>query len=338
MAEVLDVVRSQRASLLRRETRTTRAMFDEWAALARLVAQERASLAERMRREVEHGGVIRASWLHAYGRLDELGVQIAGEVDGFTRRVVPVIGEFLHDAEVHGYRSATTVASTAGIPQGDLIRADLNARAVERVAALTAREAPVGRVLLDAGREAASMLRDELLRGATLGENPLTIARRMTRVADVPLARARTIARTEAMRAYRGSQVETWSTIEAVEGWVWVSAADANTCAACLAMHGTEHPTTDELESHPNCRCVPAPLVPGVRVVERTGAQIIRSMDEAELTRRVGPTRARLLRGGQLTPADLVGVRESPVWGRTRGLASVESALANAAARRAATL
>lgn len=336
MAEVIAVVREHRRRLIARERETTRAMVREWSGLRDLIEREQTSLAARMQRAVDAGDVIRPTWLHTEGRLGELAAQVAGEVERFTRRAVPLIGGHIVDAAELGVGSAGAGAGAAGVSGEAIIAATLQPRPVERLVAVTQRGAPVQRVLASMGEDAAVLLRQELLRGAALGENPLRVASRMRQVADVPLSRARTIARTEAMRAFRGGSLDTLRRIPDVEGWVWVAAADA--CVACAVMHGEVFPMSEELESHPNCRCVPAPQVPGQTVVEETGEQRIRAMDEGELTSLVGPEKAAALRGGRIVPRDLVGERLSPVWGRTRGPATLSRALTNAATRRAATL
>lgn len=44
------------------------------------------------------------------------------------------------------------------------------------------------------------------------------------------------------------------------EGWQWVAQLDKNTCRSCIMHHGEKH-MSGELHSHPNCRCVMAPLL-----------------------------------------------------------------------------
>nr|DAV80459.1 MAG TPA: minor capsid protein [Caudoviricetes sp.] len=44
------------------------------------------------------------------------------------------------------------------------------------------------------------------------------------------------------------------------EGWQWVAQLDKNTCRSCIMHHGEKH-MTGTLHSHPNCRCVMAPLL-----------------------------------------------------------------------------
>lgn len=44
------------------------------------------------------------------------------------------------------------------------------------------------------------------------------------------------------------------------QGWQWVAQLDKNTCRSCIMHHGEKH-LSGELHSHPNCRCVMAPLL-----------------------------------------------------------------------------
>ena len=44
------------------------------------------------------------------------------------------------------------------------------------------------------------------------------------------------------------------------EGWQWVAQLDKNTCRSCIMHHGEKH-MSGTLHSHPNCRCVMAPLI-----------------------------------------------------------------------------
>jgi hypothetical protein len=44
------------------------------------------------------------------------------------------------------------------------------------------------------------------------------------------------------------------------QGWQWVAQLDKNTCRSCIMHHGEKH-MSGELHSHPNCRCVMAPLL-----------------------------------------------------------------------------
>jgi SPP1 gp7 family putative phage head morphogenesis protein len=335
-AEVLEVVGRYQRQLAAREAGATRRLIEDHARLRAMMDREAAALADRIRRTQVTGERIRPSWVHRQGRLAELQAQLRAEVDGFARAAAPTIGGQVSEAAALGQRAAgASVATASGALSPELVAATLPDAALRDLGAVSAPSAPVGRILATMGDDAAAMLRDELLRGIALGEHPWQTARRMTRVADVPLARARTIARTETMRAYRGANVATFAAIPEVDGWVWIAGADRNTCGACWAMHGTVHPDGTPLESHPNCRCVPAPNVTGQRRLVEPGADRLRAMPEGELAAILGPRKARAIAERRITPADLVGSRTSPVWGVTRSEASLAQALRNAKARKA---
>lgn len=77
-------------------------------------------------------------------------------------------------------------------------------------------------------------------------------------------SRAETIARTETIRAYReASRLSYDANKSVVQGYTRLCALDTRTCAACWALHGTEHTTSEVMPSHPNCRCVMVPKVVG---------------------------------------------------------------------------
>nr|DAR85126.1 MAG TPA: minor capsid protein [Caudoviricetes sp.] len=44
------------------------------------------------------------------------------------------------------------------------------------------------------------------------------------------------------------------------QGWQWVAQLDKKTCRSCIMHHGEKH-MSGTLHSHPNCRCVMAPLL-----------------------------------------------------------------------------
>lgn len=110
------------------------------------------------------------------------------------------------------------------------------------------------------GDEAATEVKDALVTGVTLGSNPKVIARNVEQALGIARSRSLVIARTEALRAYRSAQLLTFqANDDVVDSWIWQSALSKRTCAACIAMSGTEHPLSEPMESHPCCRCSPLP-------------------------------------------------------------------------------
>lgn len=332
--EILRVVREYRAALVAREAQAVARLVEDHRGLASWLDREASALEDRMRRARDAGEEIRPSWLHSKGRLDELAAQLQAETEAFTRAAAANVSGLVTDAAEIGQRAGgAAVTTAAGALSPPIVAATLPGDALTALGAVTARSAPVGAILADMAGDMGGILRGTLLTGLAAGEHPWQIARRMTRVADVPLRRARTVARTETMRAYRSANLETFRQIPQLGGWVWIAGLDGRTCGACYALHGTEHPVTEELESHPNCRCVPAPLVPDLPPLVEPGAERMARMSEEDLVRRFGPGKGRALADGSILPEDLIGVRRSPVWGVTRSEASLTGARARAAAR-----
>lgn len=74
------------------------------------------------------------------------------------------------------------------------------------------------------------------------------------------LSRALTIARTELAEAHhRAGQAFEQANTDVMAGWTWIATLSSRTCIGCLSMHGTEHPSDEEMLSHQNCRCTRAP-------------------------------------------------------------------------------
>lgn len=108
---------------------------------------------------------------------------------------------------------------------------------------------------------AQAVMKQELLRGITVGSNPMATARRIMKRAEGAfnggLSRAMTIARTETLDAHRAAGLASSKlNREVLTNWRWFCHLGGRTCAACLSMHGREF-ELDEFgpEGHQNCRC-----------------------------------------------------------------------------------
>jgi SPP1 gp7 family putative phage head morphogenesis protein len=168
-------------------------------------------------------------------------------------------------------------------------------------------------------REAArSTLAGLISTSFTAGVNPLVTAREISRqFAGLTYTRAATIARTEmAVAGWEGTQRD-YARDPVVNAWQWMATFDGNACEICTTMHGTEYPTSQRLESHPNCRCTMVPVTDAFRPIGagETGIEQMRAMNYPALAQIWGPTRARLIAGG-VNPRSLIGSRRHPVFGR----------------------
>lgn len=106
-----------------------------------------------------------------------------------------------------------------------------------------------------------------LAEGISEGLNPNQMARNITdRVDKVGITRARTLARTETIRAHHQATIQEYENagVEGVKVKAeWSTARDSRVCPICAPLEGQEY----DLETirpmiprHPNCRCVALPL------------------------------------------------------------------------------
>lgn len=183
-------------------------------------------------------------------------------------------------------------------------------------------------------------LRRALVRGVAVGDNPVTVARDLIAHTGTAfnggLPRAVTIARTEMLDATRAAE-QAWEETNpgVMAGWAWVAALDSKCCAACLAMHGTEHPPEESgPDGHPRCRCARVPRTRSwedlgirglrdTRPVIQTGEEWLGDQDDTTVTQILGPTRADLWRTGRADLSDMVTVRDNPDWRRSHTLTPI---------------
>jgi len=107
----------------------------------------------------------------------------------------------------------------------------------------------------------------QLAQGLAEGRNPREMARTINdRIDKIGLTRARTLARTETIRAHHTATIQEYRNF-AVEGVVviaeWQTAQDARVCPRCQGLQGREF-DLEQIEGmiplHPNCRCIALPL------------------------------------------------------------------------------
>jgi SPP1 gp7 family putative phage head morphogenesis protein len=210
------------------------------------------------------------------------------------------------------------------------------------------RSGPLAELLAQFGALAAHDARSSLILGIALGEHPSKVARRVRDSLGIPLHRARTIARTEQLRAYREGHRRWYeANNRVVKGWVWHSARGRNTCVACWAMHGTHHPLNEPMGTHPNCRCA---MVPETRtwhelgfgsvsdanestVAITPGADLFARLKPSEQLHILGPKAYAAYHDGAVDIGDFVHKRRSRDWGVTRSRGSLARALVRAERR-----
>lgn len=112
----------------------------------------------------------------------------------------------------------------------------------------------------------AQSLTRELTQGLAQGDNPLTIARRISQsIENIPIRRARAIARTEIIRAHAEGQLDAMEQMGLEEVGVmveWSTAGDDRVCPLCSPMDGVVFKIKEArglIPRHTNCRCAHIP-------------------------------------------------------------------------------
>lgn len=186
-----------------------------------------------------------------------------------------------------------------------------------------------------------NVVRQELVRGITVGDNPRVTALRMLgRVEDrfnFGLSRSLTIARTESLDAYRNANSAfANANSDVLQGWQWFAELDDRTCVACVALHGEFFPLEEPgPDGHQNCRCTRLDVTRpwrelGFDVDEPASIfpsrdDFIDGLDEDSRVRLFGAQRDAMLRDGTATLRDFVEERPADGWRRSFGVRSLSA-------------
>ena len=184
--------------------------------------------------------------------------------------------------------------------------------------------------------EQAAVMKQALMRGVAVGENPRRAAaimlQRLESAFDGGRRRAETIARTEILDAQRaGALASRLRNTDVLAGWEWQATLDVRTCPACLGMHGRSFPVDQGgPDGHQNCRCTSIPILKPWRELgfdmDEPGSSRVdarawfNEQPEKTQVQIMGPERLRRLRSGDLSWDDLAVRRENPGWRDSYGV------------------
>lgn len=280
-------------------------------------------LIELVQQEVERQGVATAAQLFRLERYQELQRQIAVEMERLGR----LTGDVTQQAQARAIRESIdaqrviAIASARGSQAAAQIAVgwvNLPVFAVEDLIGAT-RSGPLADLIASFGEETARVLTNELVSGLALGTGPRKVASAIHRATEIGRNRALLISRTEMMRASRAATKASYAqNSDVLSGWYWVSAKQARSCAACLAMDGTFHPLSETLESHPACRCAMRPALKNVPMRSvPTGDQWLREQPADVQDAVLGKAGGMAYRAGEVELSDFVRVDESETWGRS---------------------
>lgn len=193
----------------------------------------------------------------------------------------------------------------------------LPVEAVNSMVGLAGDGSPLRAVLADASRVGPDALAQELVNGIALGRNPIQVARRALRMGlGQSFTRMQLISRTEQLRVYRQTTLQSYEASRVVQGYRRLSARDERTCIACLFADGRYYATSAGFDEHPAGRCSLVPVLVSVPPVQfETGQQWFRSQPEVVQRRMMGAGRYDLWQRGEVSMDDMISRRWSDDWG-----------------------
>ena len=324
------IARKLRNELLRHEREAASELVRYYGNSWRAIKQRLDTLTSEMVQAQALGKTIDPAWLMEQARLTSLKAQVESEMALFATyaegKITAQQAEAIALAGKHARQLA--LAGLGGDTAGVMGRWDvLPNEAVHDLIGFLSNGSPLRDLLNELPQQAGADFADALVRGVIMGMNPRSVAAYARRALGMNLARALRIARTEMLRSYREATRRNYlNNKDVVKGWIWHSACDKRTCAACWAMHGTVHPLDERMAEHINGRCAMIPITKtwkelgytGVRETQARipeGEEVFRRQPKEVQEQVLGKGHYQLWKERGISLRDMVGVRHSTEWG-----------------------
>lgn len=291
------------------------------------------ALYDKMSAAMQSGDDISKSWLYEQNRLQLIERYIEDQINAFSMTAEVMTNNLQHTGAQLGQQAGMSLLNST-VPAGVNFTFGLPSPiAIQSMVGATQKGSPLHDLFAGFGKEAAQGAKTALITGVTLGYNPRQIAPLVQQALSISRSRALTISRTEMIRTYRGAALETYRTNDdVVDGWIWQCALLRSSCAACVAMNGTEHGLDEELNDHPNGSCVPVPKtkswadilgplgidtsgIPDTTVEIESGSDWFDRQSEDTQKAILGPAKFQAWQNGDFTLSDIVGTNDDPDWG-----------------------
>lgn len=319
-----------RAELIRQDTAALAEMIRAYGPAEHAIRSQLVSIQSKIEDATAAGETLGRSWLMQQGRARALEAQIQHALAEFAPKATAIVVANQREKVTRARSNSRDLTALALGRRAPTLMAEWNVlptSALEDLVGFSADGSPL-RSLFDAlGPQVSRSIRDELATGITLGRNPRVVARGVNSRSGMGLARALTISRTESLRSYREATRRQYDQSSVVEGWLWLSARDITTCAACWGMDGDRFDTGDGMEAHPNCRCTMVPNTGSTEI--GNGVDLFDKLSQADQRTVLGPSKHDALRDGKISLKDLVTKRTSADWGTSVQVASLNQALRN---------
>jgi hypothetical protein len=299
-----------RALLRAREKHDEQELERAYAYMLMLIQPALDSLYRQMADAQAEGKTISLLWLYEAGRLENIKRLIREQVDQFAVLAQLQVQQAQQYAEQLGQEAALDMLN-AMMPAGER-------HAVTNLMVMTLSGIPLAYLFLAFGSEAAERAAKWLTTGATLGWNPRKIAPFVQAELGASRNRSLVIARDQINKAYRRTILRLYrANSNIIAGWVWCSELSPHTCIACIIMHGTRHPLSEEMHEHVCGRCTPIPFmrIGAVSNQPPSGIDWFRRQSEVVQKQILGPGKFIAWQQGKFSLRDAVMHDYDPKWG-----------------------
>lgn len=300
--------------------------------IVKTVLPQLQKLIQQIAAKQQRGEKVPISWLYEEHRLQQVLSVILGNMNHYGMLSRSIIAQAQQVGITLGLQSSAATLQATLPPGHSWSFGRPHPQAISEAIAVMQPGSPLYDLFHSFGEEATNEVKNALVLGVSLGRSPREISRDVAQALDISRSRALVIARTEALRAYRSAQLLTFqANDDVVDGWIWQSALTKRTCAACIAMSGTEHPISEPMGSHPCCLCTMLPKTKSWSSILRTSGYDVGDIpdtsshlpsgpdwfdDQSEEVQRdiLGPKYAGW-KAGDFTLQDIVGRAYDSDWG-----------------------
>lgn len=202
--------------------------------------------------------------------------------------------------------------------------AGLDTRAMQPLLKFLRKDGPLYARLTQLTGATVEAVKDSIIEGVGLGYNPRRIASAIRSSFGGGLTDALRNTRTVQIWSYRESARANYiATDGIVSGWMWYARLNENTCASCIAQHGTVHPLDETLDDHYNGSCVPIPYIEGFTDNVQSGEDWFNSLAEKNQREILGSGKYDAYKEGKFQFSRLSKQVENDVYGSMRTVASL---------------
>jgi len=166
-----------------------------------------------------------------------------------------------------------------------------------------------------------------IIEGVANGRNPAVIAREIAKQFGIGLTDSIRTMRTVQLYSYReATRANYIVNSDVVIGWTWYAQLDSETCAACIALHGTFHTLEESLDDHYNGRCAMIPVTKTLGRIQYTdGVSWFNEQPEDYQEKILGIGKYEAWKAGKFELSQVAGHHDDPVYGDMRVVESLKN-------------